>query len=146
MLYMKFDWNWPLTLHCQDAVYEIWLKLAPNATYQVSRQSTHGSRVIFLRFLPYMGIVAILAMRPGLFEQIFNLPLPGCCIWNLIEIDSAVSEEKLFEKVAVDHGGRTTIYTISSRRAFGSGELKIYQMYSSHLIIYVDVQLSQKWV
>ena len=31
-------------------------------------------------FLPYMGIVAILAMRPGPFEQIFNLPLPECCI------------------------------------------------------------------
>ena len=34
----------------------------------------------FLRFLSYMGIVAILVMRPGPFEQIFNLPLPGCSI------------------------------------------------------------------
>ena len=33
----------------------------------------------FLRFLPYMGIVAIFFMRPGSFEQIFNPPMPGCC-------------------------------------------------------------------
>ena len=46
-----------------------------------------------------MGIVAILAMRLVPFEQVFNLPLPGCRIWNLIEIGLVVSEKKLFEKV-----------------------------------------------
>ena len=44
-----------------------------------------------------MGIVAILAMRSGPSEQIFNLPFQGCCIWNLIEIGPAVSELS-FEK------------------------------------------------
>ena len=75
-----------------------------------------------------MGIVAILAKRPRPFEQISNLILPGCCIWNLIEIGPAVSEEKSFEKVNdaddADDGRRITAYTISSPGAFGSGELK----------------------
>ena len=71
-----------------------------SAAYQVSRQSTQQFwRRGFLRFLPYMGIVAKLFLRPGPFEQIFNLPLPGCCIWNLIEIGPPVSKEKLFETV-----------------------------------------------
>ena len=48
----------------------------------------------FLRFLPYMGIVAILFIRPRQFEQIFSLPSPGCCKWNLIEIGP---EKKSFE-------------------------------------------------
>ena len=52
----------------------------------------------FIRFLPYMGIMAILAMRAGPSAKIFNLPLPGCCMWNLIEIGPVVSE-KSFEKV-----------------------------------------------
>ena len=49
----------------------------------------------FLRFLPYMGMAAILIP----FEQIFNQPLPGGCVWNLIEIGPAVSEKKSFENV-----------------------------------------------
>ena len=53
---------------------------------------------IFERFLPYMGMAAILAMWPGPFEQILNLPLPGCCIWKKMEIGPGVSEEKQFEK------------------------------------------------
>ena len=48
-----------------------------------------------LWFLPYMGIVAILAMRPGPFEQIFNIPLPG----NLREIGPAVSDQQIFVKM-----------------------------------------------
>ena len=46
-----------------------------------------------------MGNVAISVMRPGPFEQILNLPLSGCCIWNLIEISPVFSEKKSFEKV-----------------------------------------------
>ena len=76
-----------------------------------------------------MSTVTILVKRPGPFEQIFNLPLPGYCIWNLIEIGPAVSEEKSFEKVEdahdTDNGQQITVYTISSPRAFGSSELKI---------------------
>ena len=73
-----------------------------------------------------MGIVTTLVMRSETFEQIFNLPLPGCCIWNLIEIGPAVSE-KSFEKVDDPNDG-SLIYTISSPEAFGSGELKMYQL------------------
>ena len=46
-----------------------------------------------------MGIVAIMVIRPEPFEQIFNLPLIGCCIKNLTETGLAGSEEKSFEKV-----------------------------------------------
>ena len=31
----------------------------------------------FLRFLPYMGMAAILVMLPGPFEQFFVPPIPG---------------------------------------------------------------------
>ena len=34
----------------------------------------------FLRFLSNMGIVAIFGMRPRSSEQIFNIPLPECCV------------------------------------------------------------------
>ena len=62
-------------------------------------QSSGSEEEDFLRFLPYMGIVASLVMKPRLFEQISNLPLPECCIWNLNEIGPVVSEEKSFEKI-----------------------------------------------
>ena len=32
----------------------------------------------FLRFLPYMGMAAILVMWPGPFEQLFNFETLGC--------------------------------------------------------------------
>ena len=77
----------------------------------------------FLRFLPYMGMAAILVMWPGPFEQLFVPPTPGGYIWNLDTTGPVVSEEKSFEIV----DGRMTTepaYTISSPWAFGSGELK----------------------
>ena len=40
----------------------------------------------FLRFLPYMGMVAILVMWPGPFEQNFVPPFHGHSIWNLASI------------------------------------------------------------
>ena len=51
----------------------------------------------FLRFLPYMVMVAILVMWPGPFEQIFVPPSHGGSIWNLASICLAVSKEKKFE-------------------------------------------------
>ena len=43
-----------------------------------------GSREVdFLRLLSYMGVVAILVMYPGPFEQIFVPPSHGGSIWNL---------------------------------------------------------------
>ena len=89
----------------------------------------------FLRFLPYMGMAAMLVMWPRPFEQFFFPKGPGGCIWNLVAIGPVVSEKKLFEIVdgrrTTDDGrtdGRRTTepaYTISSPGAFGSGELKI---------------------
>ena len=91
----------------------------------------------FLRFLPYVGMAAMLVMWPRPFEQLFFPKGPGGWIWNLVAIGPVVSEEKSFEIVdgrrttydrRTDGGtdGRTTepAYTISSPGAFGSGELK----------------------
>ena len=58
-----------------------------------------------LRFLPYMGMAAMLVMWPRPFEQLFFPKGPGGCIWNLVEIGPVVSEEKSFEIV---DGRRTT--------------------------------------
>ena len=58
----------------------------------------------FLRFLPYMGMAAMLVMWPRSFEQLFFPKGPGGCIWNLVAIGPVVSEEKSFEIV----DGRTT--------------------------------------
>ena len=83
----------------------------------------------FLRFLPYMGMAAMLVMWSRSFEQLFFPKGPGGCIWNLVAIGPVVSEEKSFVIVdgrRTDDGRRTTepAYTISSPGAFGSGELK----------------------
>ena len=59
----------------------------------------------FLRFLPYMGMAAMLVMWPRLFEQLFFPKGPGGCIWNLVAIGPVVLEEKSFEIV---DGRRTT--------------------------------------
>ena len=86
-----------------------------------------GSGEDLLRFLPYMGMAAMLVMWPRPFEQFF---LPGGCIWNLVAICPVVSEKKSFEIV----DGRTTQpdYTISSPGAFGSGELKSSCIFLDH--------------
>ena len=66
----------------------------------------------FLRFLPYMGVAAMLVMWPRLFEQLFFPKGSGGYIWNLVAIGPVVSEEKLFEIVdgrrTTDDGRRTT--------------------------------------
>ena len=68
----------------------------------------------FLRFLPYMGMAAMLVMWSRSFEQLFFPKGPGGCIWNLVAIRPVVLEEKSFEIVdgrRTDDGrtdGRTT--------------------------------------
>ena len=52
----------------------------------------------FLKFLPYMGMAAILVMWPGPFEQTFVPPYHGDSIWNLASIGPVVSEEKMFKE------------------------------------------------
>ena len=54
---------------------------------------------IFLGFLPYMGMAAILVMWPKPFEQTFVPPSEGVSIWNMSSIGPVVSEEKMFENV-----------------------------------------------
>ena len=53
----------------------------------------------FLRFLPYMGMAAMLVKWPRPFKQFFSPKGPGGCIWNLVAIGPVVSEEKSFEIV-----------------------------------------------
>ena len=64
----------------------------------------------FLRFLPYMGMAAMLVMWPRQFEQLFFPKGPGGCIWNLVATGPVVSEEKSFEIVdgRRTDDGRTT--------------------------------------
>ena len=61
--------------------------------------STGSGEEDFLRFLPYMGMAAMLVMWPRPFEQFFFPKGPGGCIWNLVAIGPVVSEEKSFEIV-----------------------------------------------
>ena len=109
-------------------------------TYTMLHTKFQGHRSIgsgeedFLRFLPYMGMAAILVMWPEPFEQFFVPPIPGGYIWNLVTTGPVVSEEKSFEivdgrRTTDDDGRRRTTepaYTISSPGAFGSGELKSF--------------------
>ena len=66
--------------------------------FQSHRPSGFGDD--FLRFLPYMGMAAILVMWPGSFEQTFVPPSQGGSIWNLASISPVVSEE-MFENVDI---------------------------------------------
>ena len=66
------------------------------------QENLFGSGENFLRFLPYMGMAAILIMWPELFEQTFVPPSHGGSIWNLASIGPVVSEE-MFENVDNTH-------------------------------------------
>ena len=79
----------------------------------------------FLRFLPYMGMAAILVMWPGPFEQIFVPPSHGDSIWNLTLIGQAVFEEKMFKEWP------TEAY-------LSSGELKKQSCLSKDILILFD--------
>ena len=57
---------------------------------------------IFEGFLPYMGVAAILVMRPKCREQTFVPPTQGGSTYNLALIGQAVSEE-MFEIVDDDN-------------------------------------------
>ena len=72
----------------------------------------------FSRFLPYMGMAAILVKWPGPFEQIFVLLSQGGSIWNLTLIGPVVSEEKMFKE-----GGRRTDDGRGTTEAYLSYEL-----------------------
>ena len=73
-----------------------------------------GSGEDFLRFLPYMGMAAILVMWPGPFEQTFVPPSHGESIWNLASIGPVVSEEMFKECGRQTDGRRRPTCPISS--------------------------------
>ena len=74
----------------------------------------------FLRFLQYIGMVAILVMWPGPYEHTFIPPSHGDSIWNLASISLVVSEEKMFKEWGrrtdrhTDDGSQRPTYPISS--------------------------------
>ena len=45
-----------------------------------------------------MGMVAILVMWPGSFEQMFVSPSHGDSIWNLASIGPVISDQKMFKE------------------------------------------------
>ena len=79
----------------------------------------------FLRFLPYMGMAAMLVMWPRSFEQLFFPKGPGGCIWNLVAIGPVVSEEKSFEIV---DGRRTTDRRTDDGRTTDDGACLYYKL------------------
>ena len=50
----------------------------------------------FLRFLPYMGMAAMLVMWPNSFVKIFIPILPQAFIWSLVVNDPTVFEKNKF--------------------------------------------------
>ena len=50
----------------------------------------------FLRFLPYMGMAAMLVMWPNSFVLIFIPILPQAFIWSLVPNDLTVFEKNKF--------------------------------------------------
>ena len=61
-----------------------------HAKFQDHRTSGSGEEE-FLKFLPYMGMAAILVMRPGQFIQTFVTPTHGGFTYYLALIGQAVS-------------------------------------------------------
>ena len=83
---------------------------------------------IFYRFLPYMGMVAILVMWSRCPEQTFVPLTHGGSTWNLAWIGPAVSEKKIFENGRRTDNGRmddgTYLYCKLTNEPKGSGEFK----------------------
>ena len=71
-----------------------------------------GSREDFLMFLPYMGMTAILVMRPGPLEQTFVPPSHGEYTWNLASIGLVVTEEKKFKNIESERFGPSQWMTL----------------------------------
>ena len=90
--------------------------------FQGHRSSGSGEED-FLRFLPYMGMAAMLVMWPRPFEQLFFPKGPGGCIWNLVAIGPVVSEEKSFEIVDGRRKDRRTDRRTTDDGAFPSYKL-----------------------
>ena len=81
--------------------YLIWTTLVV-LTYMMLHTKFQGHGSIgsgeedFLRFLPYMGMAAMLVMWPSSFVLIFNPILPQAFIWILVPNDPTVFEKNKF--------------------------------------------------
>ena len=79
----------------------IWITLVV-LTYMMLHTKFQGHESIgsgvedFLRFLPYMGMVAMLVMWPNSFVQIFIPILPQAFIWTLVPNNPTVFEKNKF--------------------------------------------------
>ena len=82
---------------------------------------------IFKRFLPYIGVAAILVMWPTTRELTFVPPSHWGSIWNLALIGPAVLEKKIFENGGRTDNGRTDdgpwLYYKLTNEPKGLGEL-----------------------
>lgn len=68
--------------------------LIPDAIYQFQGHHSVGSWAEeFLIILPYMDMVAILAVWPGWFEHVFVSSNAGGSIWNLVTVGQLAFEE-----------------------------------------------------
>ena len=110
----------------------------------------------FLRFLPCMGMAAILVMWPGPFEKPFVPPFHGGFIWNLTLTGQAVSEENMFKKCGwqtkdwqrqTDDGRQRPTYRISSpvslrlRWAKNATLTKtLYHVINSDVKVYISIE------
>ena len=103
------DQIWPCRKICQSQPRVIiWANLVvlkhPMMHTKFQGHQPFGSREDFLRFLPYMGMAAILVMWPGPFEQTFNPPSHRSSTSNWL-IGPMVSEEKLFKEWTTMYDG-----------------------------------------
>ena len=98
----------------------------------------------FLRFLPYMGMVAILVMWPKPFEQLLFPKGPGGCIWNLVAIGPVVSEEKSFE--IVDRRRTTDGRTDDGACLYFKLPRGLRLRWAKKAIIYISTAFSQSTV
>ena len=110
--------------------------MGPRPQCYIPRPTVIGPLVpekkIFERFLPHMGVAAILVMWPRCPEQTFIPLTHGGSTWNLALIGPAVLE-KIFEnggRTPMDNGrtddGACLYYKLTNEPK-GSGELKTYK-------------------
>ena len=101
---------------------KLWWAWGPNATLVIG--PLVPEKRIFERFLPHMGMAAILFMWPRCPEQTFVPPTHGGSTWNLASVGPAVLEKKIFE-----NGGRTDD---NGRQRTTDGACQYYKLTNEH--------------